>query len=68
MDYQNYIRSVDEQERTRKEWDEESDKLREEKEKLGEHYQHEERTWPIIKQKPFLSKSRKYVVSMDTLG
>ena len=40
----------------------------EEKEKLGETYVPEERSWPTITEKPFLSKPRKYVVCLDTMG
>lgn len=68
IDYQNYLKSVDELEKAKKEWDEENERIREEKEKLGEPFIPEERTWPNISEKPYLTKVRKYVVCLDTLG
>lgn len=68
VDYQQYVKNVEELEKAKKEWDDESEKIREEKEKLGEPYEYEPRTWPVIKEKPFLTKQRRYVVCLDTMG
>lgn len=68
VDYQNYKQSVEELERAKKEWEEDNEKLKEEREKAGEVHYPEERTWPVLKEKAFLTKQRKFVVSMDTLG
>jgi hypothetical protein len=59
---------VDEIEKSKKEWDEENEKLREEKERNGEPFLAETRSWPVLNEKPFLQKTRKFVVSLDTLG
>jgi len=55
-------------EKAKKEWDDENEKIKEEKEKAGETYVPEERTWPVIEEKRFLTKTRKYVICLDTLG
>lgn len=67
-DYLAYQKACEELEKAKKEWDEENEKFKEEKEKAGEVFVPEERTWPAIKEKSFLSKSRKFVVCLDTLG
>ena len=54
--------------KAKKEFDEDQEKIKEEKEKNGEFYVVEERQWPEVEEKPFLTKHRKYVVCLDTLG
>lgn len=67
-DYQNFQSQVAEIEKAKKEWDEENEKIREEKERNGEPFLAETRSWPTLKERPFLQKTRKFVVSLDTLG
>lgn len=67
-DYQAYQKACEELEKSKKEWDEENEKFKEEKERAGEPYIPEERTWPVITEKPFHSKLKKYAVCLDTLG
>ena len=67
-DYQNYLKQIEELEKAKKEFEEEQEKIKEEKEKNGEFFVPEERQWPEIEEKPFLTKHRKYVVCLDTLG
>lgn len=50
IDYNNYIKAVQEQERQKREWDEETERIREEKEKAGESFFAEERLWPEIEE------------------
>ena len=68
VDYQAYQKAVQEQDRQRKEWDEETERIKEEKEKNGESFIVEERQWPEIEEKEFLTKLKKFVVGLDTLG
>lgn len=56
------------QDKEKKEWEEDNEKIKEEKEKTGESFVAEVRTWPTKNEKPFLTKWRKYVVCLDTLG
>ncbi|TNV82509.1 hypothetical protein FGO68_gene1811 [Halteria grandinella] len=67
-DYIAYQKACEELEKAKKDWDEENEKFKEEKEKAGEIYVPEERTWPAISEKPFHSKLKKFAVCMDTLG
>lgn len=55
-------------EKAKKEFDEDQEKIKEEKEKNGEFYVAEERQWQAVEEKLFLTKHRKYVVCLDTLG
>ena len=55
-------------EKAKREFDEDQEKIKEEKEKNGEFYVAEERQWPEVEEKPFLIKHRKYIVCLDTLG
>jgi hypothetical protein len=68
IDYQAYLKAVEDQEKVKKEWDEETEKIKEEKEKAGESYFIEDRVWPTIQEQPFFTKKKKYVVCLDTLG
>lgn len=68
VDYQGYQKAVQEQDRQRKELDEENERIKEEKEKNGESFILEERQWPEIEEKEFLTKLKKFVVGLDTLG
>lgn len=68
QDRQSYLKQLDELEKAKKEWDEDQEKIKEEKERNGELHVVEERQWPEIEVKPFLTKHRKYVVCLDTLG
>jgi hypothetical protein len=67
-DYNTYIRAVQEQDRQRKEWDEETERIREEKERAGESFIAEDREWPVIEEKPFVTRLKRFVVGLDTLG
>jgi hypothetical protein len=49
-------------EKAKKEFDEDQEKIKEEKEKNGEFFVAEERQWQAVEEKPFLTKHRKYVV------
>ena len=67
-DYKDYQKQIEELEKAKKEFDEDQEKIKEEKEKSGEFYVPEERQWPEVEEKPFLTKNRKYIVCLDTLG
>ena len=58
----------EEQDKERAEWEEEQAKIREEKEKAGEPYEPEPKEWQKLEEKPFLTKKKRYVVCLDTLG
>lgn len=45
-DYQSYQKSLEELDKSRREWDEENEKQKEEKERNGESFFVEDRTWP----------------------
>lgn len=68
VDYNAFVKAVQEQERAKKEWDEETERIKEEKEKAGESFIVEERAWPAIEESPFLTKTKKFIVGLDTLG
>ena len=68
VDYNAFQRALEEQERAKKEWDDENEKLKEERERAGDAFTPEERSWPDIKEKGYLTKPRKYVVCLDSLG
>jgi hypothetical protein len=67
-DYLTYQKQIEELDKSKREWDEENEKQKEEKERNGESFFAEERTWPEVEEKPFLTKPRKFVVCLDTLG
>lgn len=68
LDYNSYMKAVQEQDRQKKEWDEETERIKEEKERAGESFFAEEREWPVIEEKPFMTKLKKFIVGLDTLG
>lgn len=68
IDYQAYLKAVEEQAKLKRDWDEETERIREEKEKAGESFFQDERVWPAIEEQPFLTKKKQFVVILDTLG
>lgn len=58
----------EEQEKLILEWEEEQEKLKEEKERAGEAYLAEPKEWEKLMEKPFITKKKSYVVCLDTLG
>lgn len=50
------------------EWEEEQEKVKEEKERAGEPYVPEPKEWDKLEEKPFITKKKQYVVCLDTLG
>jgi hypothetical protein len=68
VDYNAYMKAVQEQDRAKKEWDEETERIKEEKERAGESFIQDERVWPEIEEKPFLTKLKRFVVGLDTMG
>ena len=58
----------EEQEKMRLEWEEDQEKIRDEKERAGEQYVPEPKEWEKLEEKAFLTKKKSYVVCLDTLG
>lgn len=67
-DFATVSKAREEQQKEREEYEESQRAVREEKERAGEPMDGEERQWPVIEEKPFLSKKKRYVVCVDTLG
>lgn len=67
-DYYEVIKAQAEQAKLRAEWEEEQERLREEKEKAGEVYEPEYKEWEEITFRPFEGVKEQYVVCLDTLG
>jgi hypothetical protein len=59
---------LEEQNKEKYEWEEEQNRLREEKEKMGEPFEPEPKDWEVIEEKPFDTIEEQYVVCIDTLG
>lgn len=68
QDFLGMEKAVEDQEKFKLEWEEEQNRLREEKEKAGEPFVPEEKEWEPIEEKPFVSKKKSFVVCLDTLG
>lgn len=68
LDYITVQKSREEQNKERFEWEDEQNRLREEREKNGEIYEPEPREWEVIEEKPFDTIEEQYVVCIDTLG
>ena len=58
----------EEQEKLKLEWEEDQEKIRDEKERAGEVYVPEPKEWDKLEEKPFITKKKSYVVCLDTLG
>ena len=58
----------EEQNKERADWEEEQNKLKEEKERAGEPFEPEFKQWEVLEEKPYLTKKKRYVVCLDTLG
>jgi len=67
-DYFQVKRQQMEQDKMRAEWEEEQERTREEKEKLGELFEPEERQWDEIQPRPLETVKECFVVCLDTLG
>lgn len=58
----------EEQNKLKLEWEEDQEKIKDEKERAGEQYVPEPKEWEKLEEKPFLTKKKQYVVCLDTLG
>lgn len=61
-------KAKEEQDKAKAEWEEEQERLKDEKEKAGEVFEPEPKEWEVIEVRPFDTKKRQYVICIDTLG
>lgn len=67
-DSQTTKKAIEEQRKIREEWDDEQEKVKQEKERNGEPYTPEHKVWETIEEKPFATRKKQYAVCLDTLG
>ncbi|CDW73780.1 UNKNOWN [Stylonychia lemnae] len=68
QDYLDVKKALDEQNKAKGEWEEEQQRIREDREKQGDVYEPEPKEWDEIKEKPFDVFEEQYVVCIDSLG
>lgn len=52
----------------RQEWEKEQEEIKRQKEEDGEQFYPEEKEWELIEEAPYKSETKRYVVSLDTMG
>ena len=58
----------EEQDKLRADYEDDQEKIKDEKERAGEAYVPEVKEWDKLEEKPFITKKKSYVVCLDTLG